>query len=82
MWGSKPLLTVSTADISVFTLQRLYTLPTIRVSLDARVCKALNTFKVSGRDSLRGLYKDSLTYDNPLSFQVKAVITLPNEVVP
>jgi hypothetical protein len=27
-------------DISVFTLQRLYTLPTIRISLDARVCKA------------------------------------------
>jgi hypothetical protein len=37
---------------------------------------------VSDRDSLRGLYKDSLTYDNPLSFQVKTVITLPNEEVP
>jgi hypothetical protein len=31
---------MSTADILVFTLQRLYTLPTARVSLDARVCKA------------------------------------------
>jgi hypothetical protein len=41
--------------------------------------RPLNTSKVSGRDSLRGLYKDSLTYDNPLRFQVKAVITLPNE---
>jgi hypothetical protein len=34
------------------------------------------------RDSLRGLYKDSLTYDSPLRFQVKAVITLPNEARP
>jgi hypothetical protein len=41
--------------------------------------RPLNTSKVSGRNSLRGLYKDSLTYDNPLRFQVKAVITLPNE---
>jgi hypothetical protein len=41
--------------------------------------RPLNTSEVSGRDSLRGLYKDSLTYDNPLRFQVKAVITLSNE---
>jgi hypothetical protein len=44
--------------------------------------RPLNTSEVSGRDSLRGLYKDSLTYDNPLRFQVKAVITLPNEEIP
>jgi hypothetical protein len=31
------------------------------------------------RDSLRGLYKNSLTYDNPLRFQTAVVITLPNE---
>jgi hypothetical protein len=43
--------------------------------------RPLNTSKVCGRDSLRGLYKDSLTYDNPLTFQVKEVITLPNEEV-
>jgi hypothetical protein len=42
---SKPFLTVSTADILVFTLQRLYTLPTTHVSLDARVCKALKHFR-------------------------------------
>jgi hypothetical protein len=42
----------------------------------------LNTSKVSGRDSLRGLYKDSLTHDNPLRFQIKAVMTLPNEEIP
>jgi hypothetical protein len=42
---SKPLLTVSTADILVFTLERLYTLTTTRVSLDARVCKALKHFQ-------------------------------------
>jgi hypothetical protein len=41
--------------------------------------RPLNTSEVSGRDSLQGLYKDSLTYDNPLRFQVKTVITLPNE---
>jgi hypothetical protein len=41
--------------------------------------KLLNTSEVSVRDSLQGLYKDFLTYENPLRFQVKAVITLPNE---
>jgi hypothetical protein len=41
--------------------------------------RPLNTSEVSGRDSLRGLYKDSITYDNPPRFQVKAVITLPNK---
>jgi hypothetical protein len=71
-----------TADLSVFTLQRLYTLPTIRVSLDPGFATPLNTSMVSGRDSLRGVYKDSLTYDNLLRFQVKSVITLPNEIVP
>jgi hypothetical protein len=49
------------ADISVFTLQRLYTLPTIRVSLDVRIYKALNISEMSGRDSLRSLSKDALT---------------------
>jgi hypothetical protein len=38
--------------------------------------RPLNTSKVSDRDSLRGLYQDFLTYDNPLRFQVKTVITL------
>ena len=33
MWGSEPLLTVSTADISVFTLQRLHTFTTSRVKV-------------------------------------------------
>jgi hypothetical protein len=41
--------------------------------------RPLNTSEVSSRDSLRGLYKDSLTYDNLLRFQVKAVITPLNE---
>jgi hypothetical protein len=71
------------ADISVFTLQRLYALPTTRVSLDVWVSKALkhlNTSDVSGRDSLRVLYKDSVTYNGPLRFQTAVVITLPNEV--
>jgi hypothetical protein len=40
-----PLLTVSTADRLVFTLQRLYTLPTIHVPHVARVCKALKHFR-------------------------------------
>jgi hypothetical protein len=41
--------------------------------------RPLNTSEVSGRDSLQGFYKDSLTYDNPLKFQAAVVITLPNE---
>jgi hypothetical protein len=41
--------------------------------------RPLNTSKVSGRDSLRGLYKDSLTCIGPLRFQAAVVITLPNE---
>jgi hypothetical protein len=44
--------------------------------------KPLNTSEVSGRDSLRDFYKDSLTYNDPLSFQAAVVITLPNEAVP
>jgi hypothetical protein len=44
-----------------------------------RFARPLNTSEVSGRDSLRGLYKDSITYDNLLRFQVKVVITPPNE---
>jgi hypothetical protein len=44
--------------------------------------KPLNTSEVSGGDSKQGFYKDFLNYDNPLRFQVKTVITLPNEVVP
>jgi hypothetical protein len=41
--------------------------------------RLLNTFKVSDRDSLRGLYKDSLTCNGPLRIQAAVVITLPNE---
>jgi hypothetical protein len=73
---------VSTADISVFALQRLYTLSLYPqfVSPDLlEVASLLNTFEMVARDPLRGLYKYSLTYDNPLRFQAKTVITLPNE---
>jgi hypothetical protein len=41
--------------------------------------RPLNTFDVSSRDSLRGLYKDFLTCNSPLRFQAAVVITLPNE---
>jgi hypothetical protein len=41
--------------------------------------KPLDTSEVSGRDSLRGLYKDSLTCNGPLRFHVAVAITLPNE---
>jgi hypothetical protein len=41
--------------------------------------RLLNTSEVSGRDSLRGLYKDSLTYNGPLRFQAAVVITPSNE---
>jgi hypothetical protein len=46
------------------------------------VASLLKTSEMSGKDLLRDLYKDSLTYDNPLRFQVKTVITLPNNVIP
>ena len=75
------LLTVSTADILVLnTLQRLYTLPTSRVKVQknfgpnhAVLIRHNTTLPRCGCiGMLRGLYKDSLTNDNPLRFQVKA----------
>ena len=39
MWESEPLLTVSTTGISVFTLQRLHTLPTSRVTRHAMLIR-------------------------------------------
>ena len=89
--GSKPLLTVSTANRLVLTLQRLYTFTTIRIKVlknfepnHTYVLIRHNTtlLRCDCIGTLRGLYKDSLTCDNPLRFQVKVVITLPNEVVP
>ena len=78
-------MTVSTANRLVLTLQRLYTFTTIRVKVPknfepnhAYVLIRHNT-TLSRCDcigTLRGLYKDSLTYDNPLRFQAKVVITL------
>jgi hypothetical protein len=79
MRGSKPLLTVSTADRSVFTLERLYTLPTVRVPLIARVCKALKHF----RGEWLGVHyeafikacKEPITHD---SYSSGWTITLPS----
>ena len=85
MWGSKPSVTVSTADISVLhsaevlhfhhnsrkSSEELWTQPRnvlARHNTTLPRCDCIGT--------LRGLYKDSLTHDNPLRFQVKAVITL------
>jgi hypothetical protein len=66
-----------------FSLRRGCTLyPQFVFSLMPEFTRPLNTSEVSDRDSLRGLYKDSLTYDNPLRLQVKEVITLPNVVMP
>ena len=75
---------MSTTDISVFTLQRLYTFITIRVKVPknfgpnhtvlARHNTILPRYDFIG--TLRVLYKGSLTNDNPLRFQVKVVITL------
>jgi hypothetical protein len=45
----------------------------------SRFARPLNTSEVSGRDLLRGIYKDSLTCNGPLMFQDVVVITLPNE---
>ena len=68
----------------------LYTLSTIRVKVPKNfepnhaVLARHNTTlpRCDCIGTLRSIYKDSLTYDNPLRFQVKAVITLPNEEVP
>ena len=73
-------MTVSTTDISVFTLQRLHTFITSRVKVRKNfgpnhvVLARHNTTlsRCGGIGTLRGLYKDSLTSDNPLRFQVKA----------
>ena len=80
-------MTVSTADISVLnTLQRLYTLPTSRVKVPKNfgpnhtVLIGHNTTlpRCGSIGTQQGLYKDSLTHENPLRFQAKAVITLTN----
>ena len=81
---------MSTTDISVFTLQRLYTFTISRVKVQKNfesnhaVLIRHNTTlpRCDCIGALRGLYKNSLTFDNPLRFQAKAVITLPNEAVP
>jgi hypothetical protein len=48
-------------------------------SLMPKFARPLNTSEMSGRDSLQGLYKDSLTCNGPLRFQATVVITLANE---
>ena len=84
-------MTVSTTDISdLNTLQRLYTLPTSRVKVQKNfgpnhaVLIRHNTtvLRCDCIGMLRGLYKDSLSYDNLIRFQAKVIITLPNEEVP
>ena len=83
-------MTASTADILVYTMWRLYTLPTIRVKVQKNIVPnhtvliRHNTtlLRCDCIGMLRGLYKDSLAHDDPLRFQVKAVITPPNEEVP
>jgi hypothetical protein len=63
-----------------FSLCRGCTLyPQFVFSLVPGFAKPLNTSEVSGRDSLRGLYKDFLTYNGPLRLQNAVVITLPNK---
>ena len=80
-------MTTSMADILVYTMWRLYTLPTIRVKVQKNIvpnhavlirhnttlprCDCIGT--------LQDLYKDSLTCTDPLRFQAAVVITLPNE---
>jgi len=81
---------MSMTDLSVFTLQRLYTFNTIRVKIlkdfgPNHVVLARHNATLMRCDCigmLQDLYIDSLTSDNPLRFQAKAVVTLPNEAVP
>jgi hypothetical protein len=92
MWGSKPLLIVSTAVRSVFTLQRLYTLPTVCVPHVARVCKALKHFrgeclgvhyeaftKVCRRPTARDSYSSGADHNPPLVVSTLAKVATPKE---
>jgi hypothetical protein len=50
-------MTVSSAVYQIYTLQRLYHVPTSRVSHVARVCKALRHY----RDEWLGIHYDAFT---------------------
>jgi hypothetical protein len=71
-------LTVSTADQSVFTLQRLYTLPTVRVPHVPRVDQTLKHFRGEWLgvhyEAFRKICKRPTTHD---SYSSGRTITLP-----
>ena len=85
MWGSEPLLTVSTADIPIFTLQRLHIFTTSRVKVQKNfvtnhACAdqaQYHTSEVWLHRTLQGFYKYSLTSSSPLRFQQLGECTSP-----
>jgi hypothetical protein len=70
---------MSMADISIFTLQRLYTLPTTHVSLDARICKALKHFRGEWQGSTTRPLKRFPNLQQSAKVLGSVVKTLPNE---
>jgi hypothetical protein len=87
MWGSRPLLTVSTADRSVFTLQRLHTFPTVRVKVPKNfelnhACADQAQYHTSElwlhRDSTKSLQRYAKAPTTHDSYSSGRTITLPN----
>jgi hypothetical protein len=73
------MLTVSTIYISLNSVKVVHFTHNSCFPFVPVFVRPLNTSEVSGRNSLRDIYKESLTYENPQRFQAKADITLPNE---
>jgi hypothetical protein len=70
---------MSTADTSVFTLQRLYTLPTTHIFLDAWVCKALKHFRGEWKGFTTRPLQRFPNLQRSAKISDAVVITLPNE---
>jgi hypothetical protein len=83
MWGSKPLKTMSTVGQLVYTLQRLYTLPTTRVKVlnfepnHAMSAKHHTTLpRCECISMIQSLYKGMQKTNNPHSYRLGWTITL------
>jgi hypothetical protein len=71
-------MTVSTASIPVYTLQRLYPVPTSHVTHLPRDRDSHTPLpRKRGRATLRGLYKVPLAFENPLQFMGRALARIP-----
>ena len=71
-------MTVSSASIPVYTLQRLYPVPTSHVTYLPRGHESHTPLlRKRGRVTLRGLYKVPLAFENPLQFLGRAIAGIP-----